>query len=129
MDNGSFRFTYFTEKYEETVVFYTEKLGFQVLHSWDRSENDKGSLFKAGVGAIEVLHAPDESHQVKGLDYRKAQGIFACLKVENATELYQHYASEEVPFKEQLADQDWGHRSFSIIDPNGVIIFFFEETF
>ena len=55
MDHGGFRFIYLTEKHQETVEFYTEKLGFQVLHAWDRNENDKGSLLKAGGGRLGPL--------------------------------------------------------------------------
>ena len=40
-NEGAFRFTYFTEKYDETCAFYRDKLGFKLEHSWDRNEHDK----------------------------------------------------------------------------------------
>ena len=55
---GAFRFAYFTDKYEETCDYYRHTLGFSLEHSWDRSENDRGALFKAGKGLIEVLSSP-----------------------------------------------------------------------
>ncbi len=127
--NGAFRLTYFTEKYNETIEFYKELLELEVLHFWNRNENDKGTLLKAGMGTIEVLSVPNDNHKIKGLDYRKPQGVFGCLQVSNATALYKKYKNKGVKFKEDLVDQSWRHRSFSVEDPNGVVLFIFEERF
>lgn len=127
---GAFRFTYFTEKYAETCEFYATSLGFKLEHSWDRSEYDKGSLFKAGAGLIEVLlKTDDEKHRVAGLDYRIPQGVFMCIQVWNIDTLFDQYKSEGIPFKQEVTNQSWGHRSFSVLDPNGIVLFFFEEQF
>lgn len=126
---GVFRLTYFTEKYNETLAFYTEMLEFEVLHFWDRHANDKGTLLKAGLGTIEVMLKPTEDYRIKGLDYRKPQGVFACLQVDDATELYEKFQNKNIVFKEDLVDQSWGHRSFSVEDPNGIVLFFYEEQF
>lgn len=116
---GAFRFTYFTKS-----------LGFNLEHSWDRSEFDKGSLFKAGAGLIEVLlKTNDEEHKVAGLDYRIPQGVFMCIQVWNIDELFDQYRTKRIPFKQELTSQSWGHRSFSVMDPNDLILFFFEEQF
>lgn len=78
---GSFRITYFTKKYEDTCRFYEAKLGFEAAHSWSRSENDKGTLYKAGVGLIEVLLQPEaDTHKHGGLDYRRPQGVCPYTK-------------------------------------------------
>jgi catechol 2,3-dioxygenase-like lactoylglutathione lyase family enzyme len=127
---GAFRFTYFTEKYQQTCAFYRDDLGFNLEHSWDRSDHDKGSLFKSGAGLIEVLlHPDDQKHQHAGLDYRPPQGAFMCLQVWDIDNLFEQYQSKGLPFKQQLTDQTWGHRSFSLVEPNGLILFFFQEQF
>lgn len=41
---GTFRFTYFTDKYDEICDFYKNKLAFSLEHSWNRNEDDKGAL-------------------------------------------------------------------------------------
>ncbi len=128
-DSGAFRLTYFTEKYNETIVFYKDTLELEVLHVWDRHANDKGTLLKSGVGTIEVMLKPDETYRIKGLDYRKPQGVFACLQVDDVTALYEKYKKKSLVFREDLVDQSWGHRSFSVEDPNGIVLFFFEERF
>lgn len=126
---GQFRFTYFTDKHEKTLEFYTNKLGFVLEHSWDRNAHDKGALFKTGVGFIEVLHLPPEEHRNAGLDYRSPKGAFMGIQVWNIDELFEKYKSLGVSFKQEVTDQSWGHRSFSIFEPNGLVLFFFEEQF
>jgi catechol 2,3-dioxygenase-like lactoylglutathione lyase family enzyme len=131
IDNkGAFRFTYFTDMYDDTCNFYRNKLGLNLEHSWDRNEHDKGSLFKAGVGLIEVMHRPeDEEYRYAGIDYRIPQGIFMCIQVWNIDELFKKYKSRNIPFKQEIFDQTWGHRSFSVLEPNGLVLFFFQEQF
>ena len=127
---GAFRFTYFTAKYEETCAFYEDTLGFKLEHSWNRNDHDKGALFRFGSGLIEVLLRPDdEEFEYAGLDYRTPQGAFMCLQVWDIDELFNDLLSRGVPFKQEVTDQPWGHRSFSVIEPNGLILFFFEEQF
>lgn len=127
---GAFRFTYFTRKYQDTLRFYEETLGFKLEHSWDRSENDKGALFKSGSGLIEILQTPsDSSLENAGLDYRSPQGAFMCIQVWGIDELFNQYKSSGVSFKQEITNQSWGHRSFSALDPNGIVLFFFEERF
>ena len=46
---GAFRYTYFTDRYAETMAFYRETLELELPHAWDRSEDDKGALFKPGA--------------------------------------------------------------------------------
>lgn len=125
---GEFRFTYFTDKYIETLEFYEHKLGFILEHSWDRNDHDKGSLFIAGAGLIEVLLLPDKKElRYAGLDYRNPQGAFMCIQVWDVDDLFEKYKSAGVPFKQEITDQSWGHRSFSVLEPNGLILFFFQE--
>lgn len=127
---GKFRFTYFTQRYQQTFDFYQKTLGFPLEHSWDRSEHDKGALFKAESGLIEILHrSEDNQHHVIGLDYRSPQGVFMCIQVWNIDELFKQYKAKGIPFKQELVNQTWGHRSFSIIEPNDLVLFFFEEQF
>ncbi len=127
---GKFRFAYFTDKYQETCNFYLDTLELKLEHSWDRNEHDKGSLFKAGLGLIEVLKQPGEGEQrIKGLDYRKPQGVFMVIQVWKIDELFEKLRSKDVSFKEEITDQPWGHRSFAVTDPNGVVLFFIQDQF
>lgn len=127
---GKFRFAYFTDKYDETCDFYASALELKLEHSWDRNENDKGSLFKAGQGLIEVLLLPGgEEHKNEGLDYRVPQGAFMVIQVWNIDELFETFKAKGVLFKQEIVDQPWGHRSFSVVDPNGLVLHFIQDPF
>lgn len=126
----TFRFTYFTDKYLETFDFYTHLLAFDLVHSWDRSDDDKGALFKIGNGTIEILQRPkDPTNRYPGLDYRIPQGVFTGIQVNKIEELFQEYTSRNVPFKLDMIDQPWGHRSFYVKEPNGLVLGFYQEQF
>ncbi len=125
---GIFRFTYFTTKYAETFDFYENKLGFALVHSWNRSEDDKGALFKMGQGVVEILQRP-ENPEYAGLDYREPQGVFTGIQVWNIDELFTFYKANGLPFIQEIIDQPWGHRSFYIQEPNGLVLGFYQEQF
>ena len=127
---GKFRFAYFTNMYEETCEFYTSKLGFKLEHSWDRNANDKGSLFKAGLGLIEVLLlTAGEKSKNEGLDYRSPQGAFMVIQVWDIDALFDKLKSKGVQFKQEIVDQSWGHRSFTVLEPNGLVLHFIQDPF
>lgn len=127
---GKFRFAYFTDKYKETYDFYENSLGLDLAHSWDRNDYDKGAVFKAGGGLIEIMLRPEgEEHRYQGLDYRVSQGAFMVIQVFDVDELFMKYKADGIPFKQEIVDQPWGHRSFSVLEPNGLLLFFFEERF
>lgn len=127
---GTFRFTYFTDKYDETFDFYMNKLVFSLEHSWDRTNDDKGALFKIGEGLIEILQRPeDPENKYAALDYRMPQGVFTGIQVWNIDELFDKYKAKDVPFKQEIINQPWGHRSFYVQEPNGLVLGFYEEKF
>ncbi|WKK67147.1 VOC family protein [Lutimonas zeaxanthinifaciens] len=127
---GQFRFAYFTDKYQETYEFYLKWLGLDLAHDWDRNEHDKGAVFKAGGGLIEIMLRPEgDEYRYQGLDYRISQGAFMVIQVSDVDELFNKYQSKGIPFKQEIVSQPWGHRSFSVLEPNGLILFFFEEQF
>ena len=127
---GKFRFTYFTDKYKETFDFYKNKLKCHLGYSWNRNKNDKGALFELGEGLVEILHRPnDDETKNQGLDYRAPQGVFMCIQVWNIDKLFRNYTEIGIPFKQKIVNQSWGHRSFSIIEPNGLVLFCYQEQF
>ena len=56
--SGQFRFAYFTPLYDVTIAFYRDGLDLPVIEAWDRSPEDRGTLFGAASGLIEVLVLP-----------------------------------------------------------------------
>ncbi len=86
------------------------------------------SLFKS-LGLIEILKQPDNKQEFNlGLDHRSPKGSFMVIETSNIETIFSKYKKKDINFKQDLTIQDWGHKSFSINDPNGVVLFFFENV-
>ena len=125
---GQFRFSYFTRDYEATVSFYRDDLELPVLESWNRSADDRGTLFAAASGVIEVVFRPENPASFHGWDDRPPQGAFMAIEVPNVEQAYRRATERNLPIREALATQPWGHRSFCLREPNGLIIYMFSEV-
>lgn len=128
MSQGQFRFAYFTPDYEPTVAFYRDGLGLPVLSTWDRNPDDRGTIFAAASGMIEVLQLPRGGGPSHVQDDRPPQGAFMVIEVDQLETRYQQAVERGLPIQEGLTDQHWGHRSFCVREPNGLILYFFRET-
>jgi catechol 2,3-dioxygenase-like lactoylglutathione lyase family enzyme len=123
---GQFRFCYFTPKYEETVAFYRDGLELTLIESWDRHRDDRGSLFKAADGIVEVIIKPvgPSDHL---WDDRPPQGACMVIEVDDVAEQYRRAVANKLPIVQPLTDQSWGHRSFCVREPNGLTLYLFSE--
>ncbi|HLY10744.1 MAG TPA: VOC family protein [Planctomycetota bacterium] len=123
---AQFRFCYFTPKYEETVAFFGDGLELPLVESWDRDPDDRGSLFQAASGIIEVVVRPSgpSSHR---WDDRPPQGACMVIEVADVDEVHRRSVSKNLPITQPLTNQSWGHRSFCLREPNGLSIYLFSE--
>jgi hypothetical protein len=48
---------YVTDRYEETLAAY-ERLGFERVQAWDRGQDTRSALFRAGPAFVEVVEGP-----------------------------------------------------------------------
>lgn len=127
MSKGQFRFSYFTKNYEATVAFYRDGLEFAVIESWDRGLDDRGTLFSAASGFIEVLAFPQSGDSSDLWDARTPQGVFMVIEVDDVREEYRRAVTKGMQVTHELRDQHWGHRSFCVSEPNGLTVYFFTE--
>jgi hypothetical protein len=126
MAKQQFRLAYFSAKYEGTVAFYRDGLELLVLESWDRGEHDRGTLFAAAAGVIEVLARPKVGEPLSLFwDDRPPQGVFMVLEVEAVDDHFRRAVAKGLPIKQELTDQRWGHRSFCLLEPNGLTLYIF----
>jgi len=125
---GQFRFSYFTPEYDATVAFYRDDLQLVVLESWDRSADDRGTLFAAASGIIEVLLRPQSQASSHLWDDRPPQGAFMVIEVPDVEQTYRRAAERHLSIQQELTTKPWGHRSFCLREPNGLILYFFSET-
>jgi len=125
--SGQFRFAYFTPLFDVTVAFYRDGLDLPVIEAWDRSPEDRGTLFAAASGLIEVLALPrDQSDHL--FDERPPQGACRGMEGHEVAARYQRIKEKGLVIHQELKDQACGHRSFCVRDPNGLTIYFFSES-
>lgn len=99
---------------EETIKFYTEKLGFTLHNNWD------GYLIFSKDN-IEVHLWPTNDEQVP-----KNTGCY--VHVTNVDDLYAEYKAQGVVHPNgTLKDMPWQMRQFSILDNSGNIIHFGQD--
>ena len=125
MEKGQFRFAYFTALYEETVGFYRDGLELPVFETWDRNPDDRGTVFTAASGMIEVLALPRPGASSHLWDERPPQGAFMVIEVPAVEALHHRAVERGLPVTQRLTDQSWGHRSFCVREPNGLTLYFF----
>ncbi|KAK9812947.1 hypothetical protein WJX72_006179 [[Myrmecia] bisecta] len=128
LSKREFRFSYFTPIYDQTVAFYRDSLKLPLVDSWDRNPSDKGSCFRAASGLIEVLTVPLPGESTEHLwDDRPPQGVFVVMEVDNVEAMYRQAVAQGLPIKHKLAKQSWGHETFSLVEPNGLVIYMFSH--
>jgi catechol 2,3-dioxygenase-like lactoylglutathione lyase family enzyme len=127
VSRGQFRFSYFTPDYDSTVAFYREGLDLPVLESWDRDADDRGILFAAASGIVEVLVRPSSGSPAHFWDDRPPQGAFMVIEVDDVEQTYRRAVLKGLPIQQHLMDQTWGHRGFCVREPNGLTLYFFTE--
>ena len=111
---GEFRFIFRAQDYEAAVAFYRDGLELPVVGSWDRGPAERGTLFQAASGIIEALaRAP-------GRECVSLQGGELAYEVDDVDERYRRVQEKGLPIRGELADKPWGHRAFSVTDPDGI---------
>jgi catechol 2,3-dioxygenase-like lactoylglutathione lyase family enzyme len=128
VSRGQFRFSYFTPDYDATVAFYRDGLELPVLESWNRDADDRGALFAAASGIIEVLVRPRSGDSSHFWDDRPPQGVFMVIEVDDVEQTYRRAVEKRLPIHQHLSTQAWGHRGFCVREPNGLTLYFFTET-
>lgn len=115
---GEFRFVFYTGDFDAAVAFYQNGLGLKVFEQWNRAPDDRGVIFRAASGMIEILCSAEH----RGAPPR---GAWLLIEVEDVDEFYQQLRNKGVPIKEELLNTPWGHRKFIVSDPHGIDLSFF----
>ncbi|BDC47946.1 hypothetical protein F183_A02620 [Bryobacterales bacterium F-183] len=94
-------------------TFYVDGLGFQV--TWEHTEDGHSGLMGVARGAMEItLDSPMDGH-----------GRDACvsLHVQDADAYYNEWKSRGVTLPNAPKNEEWGARTFGLLDPSGNTIF------
>ncbi len=122
MENNQmeFRFSFFTQKFKETIAFYKDTLSLPVVDSWNRGFNDSGYLFKAASGHMVVLQSATK--QVEPL-----MDAVLLIQVEDLEKQYQFCLAQGIEIVQDIQKREWGDRDFKIIDPNRLVLGFYSR--
>ncbi|HKQ61607.1 MAG TPA: VOC family protein [Candidatus Polarisedimenticolaceae bacterium] len=114
-----FRVAWFPSDFERSVAFYRDALELPVRGSWDRGPGDRGMLFAAGPGSIELLAGRPASIPPRG--------VWIYVEVDDVDAWHARATGRGVPIAHALEDTPWGHRRFHVVDPDGVEVGFFSQ--
>jgi catechol 2,3-dioxygenase-like lactoylglutathione lyase family enzyme len=116
-----FRFAYHAEDYEATVGFYEGVLDLGVVHRWDRGPDDKGTLFGAASGIIEILKLPSYA------EFVPPRGA-VVIEVDDVDAPHDRLRQTGLAIKQKPTDKPSGHRDLVLADPNGLVLVFFSPV-
>jgi lactoylglutathione lyase len=113
---GQFRLMFTAKNYDKSVEFYREGLGLQLDHDWDEGPGDKGSVFKAGGGMVEVFAPAPEAA------YEPPRGVSMLIQIDDADEWLQLAEARGLSVVEGPTTQPYGQRTLRLSDPDGVMV-------
>jgi catechol 2,3-dioxygenase-like lactoylglutathione lyase family enzyme len=115
----AFRVIFRASDYEASIAFYRDTLRLQVERDWDRGPTQKGTIFVAGTGFVEVL-SMDEAHE-------PPQGIELYVPVHDVDAFAEILRAQGITLYSEPTDKPWGHRTVSVLDPDGVRVIAYSE--
>jgi predicted enzyme related to lactoylglutathione lyase len=119
LPNGQFRFMFTAQDYEAAVAFYRDGLGLPLDHDWNFAPDDRGTVFKAGGGMVEVLGA------AAGTPVTRPQGGILLMQVDDVDRFYQTAQERGLKVIQAPATMPWGQRLFRVEDPDGIVVTLF----
>jgi predicted enzyme related to lactoylglutathione lyase len=109
-----------TTKLEESLHFYRDSLGLELLEEW--SDMGRGALLAASdhaqVELIEMADVPVAAEPRVGLG----------LQITGVDDVYARLTSAGAQIKAAPRERPWGMYGFGAFDPNGVPINVYEPT-
>ncbi|HEX7186358.1 MAG TPA: VOC family protein [Thermoanaerobaculia bacterium] len=128
MEIRQFRVVVRAKSFDSTCRFYGESLAFPRLQSWS-GENERGALFQAGAGVVQVLGRPAAAENPRSWDetydyHGPAHKMTIALVVPSAEAAYQeaHFRDKNIPGG--LRRDTDGGLIFETHDPDGVKVVF-----
>jgi predicted enzyme related to lactoylglutathione lyase len=117
--NGQFRFVFSPKDYEASAAFYRLGLGLPVDHEWDYGAGDRGVVFFAASGMVELLGLTE------GKEYIAPQGIDMAIQVDDADRWFRLAGERSLKVVQEPTTYPWGHRVVRLQDPDGITVSLF----
>ena len=119
LTNGQFRVVYSPQDYEAAAAFYRDGLGLPVDHDWDFGGGDRGIVFIAGGGMVELIGL------MPGQEYVKPQGIGLLIQVDDADRWFKLAGERALNVVQEPTSYPWGQRIVRLADPDGIVVSLF----
>jgi uncharacterized glyoxalase superfamily protein PhnB len=114
-----------TQNFEAMIRFYHEILEMKIVESWNEPRN-QGALLSPGekvdAALIEILQLGDQAKP--GL---QPENIVLSIEIDDVDGWHDHLSNLGVIIARRLEDAPWGHRGFSVDDPDGFRIRFYQD--
>jgi catechol 2,3-dioxygenase-like lactoylglutathione lyase family enzyme len=110
---------FLTDRFDESVRFYGELLGFPTVAHWDRSDS-RGRRFDLGGLKLELL---DHGREHRQLDLGMVSDRVQVVVEVDDLEVVRSRISFETPEPQFTS---WGAKIFQIRDPDGVPVTFLQ---
>jgi uncharacterized glyoxalase superfamily protein PhnB len=99
-----------------SLAWYRDTLGFVVEEEWARAGVLQGATIKAGNAQFMLF----QDDFAKGRDRRKGEGFrLYCTTAQDVDRLAAEIKARGCTLAAEPADQPWGARDFSLVDPDG----------
>ncbi|MEM7155417.1 MAG: VOC family protein [Myxococcota bacterium] len=115
-----------TDKLDETKAYYTGKAGFVVTF-----ENDNYLQVRYGDDEARpelAFMRPSGDTPMGPTVPFGGQGLIVSVPTKDADDKHQAMRGHGAQILSEPSDKPWGWRSFTAVDPNGVILDFFHES-
>ena len=104
---------------ERSRRFYGDLLGMPLVAE---PEKDHVLVFAAGSASL-VVHAHDEYEGVRAPGPEDPGAVLLFLSVDDVDDATNELRAEGVTIAAEPADQPWGERTATVLDPDGYSIF------
>ena len=119
----TFVYQFSPRDFERSLQFYREWLGLELIRQWSRT-TDTGALLRAGDGAqVELINPP----QGQTYDGPAPANVRLLFEVDSADDEFARLSKYPLTIVEPPTDRTWGHRSFRIRDPDGVLVTLYQH--
>ncbi|MBI4503809.1 MAG: VOC family protein [Gemmatimonadetes bacterium] len=99
-----------------SIGWYRDVLGFKVQEEWKHNGQVMGAELKAGT--VSVMLGQDDF--AKGRDRKKGEGFrLYCTTRQDIDQLADLIKARGGVLEQEPADQPWGARDFTVVDPDG----------
>ena len=114
---------------EETIEYYTDILGFTLLRTVPEKETPDWAMVKRNDVVIMFQSVKSLTNEMPRLQGEKpGGGLTFYIKVDRITELHEELYHNEVEIISDLESTFYNTIEFSIVDMNGYLLTFSEET-